>query len=455
MNRPNIIERQVLKKITPAKKDRMKLEKTISVLSKKVNENLIVHQQKASIELVGSTAKDTYLKDNLDIDLFIIYPPIEPEEKIAQKTLQIGRNILNDTEECYAEHPYIRGNFLGFKVELVPCYQITDASEKISAVDRTPLHTKYVKQHLEEKQKQDVRLLKQFLTGIGCYGAEAEIQGFSGYLCELLIIKFDSFHNLLGHVKKWKKGIKITLTDHPIPDFEDPLVFIDPVDKERNVAAAVVLQTFQRFITASNDYLHQPKKTFFFPKQTKPWSLDQIKKTLKKQEATYIGIKFEKPKIIKENLYPQIRKTCTAIKKQSTEEEFSIYDIRFYIDNTSNLIYIIVKTSEKPLSETFTHRGPPLKLKGNTKEFIEKWKDNPATVKPPVQQNGRTFVTVKREYRYLKKYLQDNLPLFSLGKHLDTIVANKYEILSLNELIKPELQMFWTSYLDDKKRWER
>jgi tRNA nucleotidyltransferase (CCA-adding enzyme) len=455
MNQPNTIEREVLKKITPAKKDRMKLEKTITALIKKVNENLIKHQQKALIELVGSTAKDTYLKDNLDIDLFIIYPPIETEEKIAQTTLQIGRNILNDTEECYAEHPYIRGDFLGFKVELVPCYQITDASEKISAVDRTPLHTKYVKKHLEEKQKQDVRLLKQFLTGIGCYGAEAEIQGFSGYLCELLIIKFHSFHNLLSHVKKWKKGIKITLTDHPIPDFEDPLVFIDPVDKDRNVAAAVVLQTFQRFITASNDYLHQPKETFFFPKQTKPWSLNQIKKTLNKQEASYIGIKFEKPKIIKENLYPQIRKACTAIQKQSIEEEFSIYDIRFYIDNKSNLIYIIIKTSEKPLSETFAHRGPPIKLKKNTKEFIEKWKDNPATVKPPVQQNGRTFVTVKREYRYIKNYLQDNLPLFSLGKHLDAIVYNKYEILSLNELIKPDLQMFWTSYLEDKKPWER
>ena len=455
MNQANIIEQQVLKKITPDQKDRLLLKETISALIKKVNEQLIQHKQKASIELVGSTAKDTYLKHNLDIDLFIVFPSLESEEKIAQITLQIGRKILEDTEECYAEHPYIRGNFLNYKVELVPCYQITDASEKISAVDRTPLHTRYVKQHLSEKQKQDVRLLKQFLTGIGCYGAEAEIQGFSGYLCELLIIKYDSFHNLLRHVKKWKKGIKITLTNHPIPKFEDPLVFIDPVDRDRNVGAAVVLQTFHRFIMASKDYLHQPKETFFFPKQTKPWSLHQIEKTLNKQQATYIGIKFEKPKIIKENLYPQIRKACTAIKKQSTEKEFSIHDIRFHVENTSSLIYIIIKTSEKPLSETFTHKGPPIKLKKNTKEFIDKWKDNPATVKPPFQENGRTYVTVKREYRYLKNYLKDNLSLFSLGKHLDAIVDNKYEVLSLNDLIKPELQLFWTYYLEDKKPWER
>jgi len=455
MSQYNSIEQHVLQKITPEQKDRGRLKTTISKLTNKVKEKLITHHQKASIELVGSTAKDTYLKNNLDIDLFIVFPSSEPSETIAQTTLQIGREILKDTEECYAEHPYIRGNFFDYKVELVPCYQITDASEKISAVDRTPLHTKYVKHHLSEDQKQDVRLLKQFLIGIGCYGAEAEIQGFSGYLCELLIIKYESFHNLLQNVTKWKEGIKITLTNHPIPDFDDPLVFIDPVDKDRNVAAAVVLQTFHRFITASRDYLHQPKETFYFPKPTKPWSLEKIERVLIKQEATYIGIQFEKPRIIKENLFPQLRKACNAIEKQSSEEGFIILDTRFHVDGEKNLIYLIIKTTEKPLSETVTHKGPPVKLKKNTKEFIDKWKNHSATVVEPFKEDDRIFVTLKRPYRHLKNYLSDTLSSFSLGKHIDTIVEKKYKILSQHELIKSDLQLFWTKYLDDKKPWER
>ena len=435
MNQNNQIEKQVLAQITPHQSDRQRLQKTISKLTKNVNEKLTTHHQKASVELVGSTAKDTYLKNSLDIDLFIVFPTSTPEKKIADTTLQIGRKLLKNTEECYAEHPYIRGEFLQYKVELVPCYQITDASEKISAVDRTPLHTRYVKSHLKEKQKQDVRLLKQFLTGIHCYGAEAEIQGFSGYLCELLIIKYEGFHQLLTQVQQWNEGIQITLTSYEIPDFEDPIIFIDPVDKDRNVAAAVAPHTFHRFITASKEYVQQPKITFFFPKPIKPWPLDHIKKTLQKQQASYLGICFSKPSIINENLYPQIRKACTAIKKASAEESFTIHDIRFHIDNKSDTIYLIIKTDDTPLSKTFTHTGPPVKLKKNTKEFTEKWKDHPATVKKPFEQNGRSYVTIKRKYRHLKNYLQENLTDLSLGKHIDPIVKNEFKIVGIERYL--------------------
>lgn len=455
MTQFNAIEQQVLEKITPNQSDRVQLQKTIEMLVETVNDKLSEHKEEASTELVGSTAKDTYLKNNLDIDLFIIFSSTKPEETIAQTTLDIGREILDESEECYAEHPYIRGNFLKYKVELVPCYQISDASEKISAVDRTPLHTRYVKSHLKEKQKQDVRLLKQFLSGIDCYGAEAEIQGFSGYLCELLIIKFESFQKLLKKVTEWKEGIKISLTSHQIPTFEDPLIFIDPVDKDRNVAAAVAPHRFHQFIKASSDYLKNPQKTFFFPNPTTSWSLEKIKNTLDHQQASYIGIKFTKPKIINENLYPQIRKACNAIKKASNLEGFTIHDIRFHVDTKSNNIYIIIKTDETPLSETYTHMGPPIKLKKNTQEFIDKWKNHPATLKIPFQKNDRMYVTVKRNYRYLKNYLEENLTNFSLGKHLDVIISNDYNILTQNELIKPELQKFWTEYLEDKKPWER
>ena len=90
------------------------------------------------------------------------------------------------------------------QLRLYPCYKIEDASQKLSAVDRTPLHTKYVKENLKENQKSDVRLFKQFLRGISCYGAEAEIEGFSGYLCEILVIKYKNFKGLIENASKWK-----------------------------------------------------------------------------------------------------------------------------------------------------------------------------------------------------------------------------------------------------------
>lgn len=455
MDESNLIEKQVLDTITPSDYDRKKLDSAIKDLRKKVTEELHKKNITATIELVGSTAKDTYLKDNLDIDLFIVYPIKTAEQTIASTTLDIGRRILSNTEECYAEHPYIRGNFQDFKVELVPCYQITNTSNKISSVDRTPFHTRYVKTQLQESQKQYVRLLKQFLKGIDCYGAEAEVQGLSGYLCELLIIKFNSFHQLLTQAAHWKHGTKLTLIDDPIPYFSDPFIFIDPVDKERNVAAAVAPHTFERFIIASKAYLQKPKNSFFFPKPLTPWSLQKIKETIQNQSASYIGISFTKPQIIKENLYPQIRKACKAIETASTQEGFIIHDILFQIDTKDDIVYLIIKTDDSPLSETFTHTGPPTKLKKNTKEFIEKWTDHPSTITQPFQENGRSYVTIKRNYRYLHAYLKENLTSLSLGRHLDEIVSQHYHILTQKDLLIPDLINFWTQYLENKKPWER
>ena len=447
----NEIEEIVLSKITPSKDDKNKLEETIKEATKKIREELDNRDINAEIELVGSTAKDTYLKNNLDIDIFLVYPRNLKREIIAEYTLSIGRKILTDTEECYAEHPYIRGYFKDFKIEIVPCYKIEDASQKKSAVDRTPLHTRFIKSNLKEYQKQEVRLLKQFLRGIGCYGAEAEIQGFSGYLCELLIIKYDNFRSLLTKVKDWSYGETIKFYDDKTPSFDTPLIVIDPVDKDRNVAAAVSLEKFNLFIIASKEYLEKPRITFFFPKPVKPWSLEEIEK--KMYSSKYIGIKFRKPDILSENLYPQIRKTMKSIKKYSEKQGFKIYDIRFHVDK--KYIYIIVKTDIQPLSETYIQQGPPVNKKINVQQFIEKWRKHPLAVDQPYEENNRLYVEVKRKYRELTFFLRENLLKMPLGKNIEKIIKEEYEILEDEELLLEELKIFWTEYFEQKYPWER
>ena len=208
----NKIEKQVLERVTPSSYDRKKLEKIIQEIKEKLEQEISDRELPVSIELVGSTAKDTYLKDNLDIDFFLSFPTKFPKDDIAKNALSIGRKFLKDTEESYAEHPYLRGYYKDYHVEIVPCYKIEKASQKLSAVDRTPLHTKYIKENLPDSQKPEVRLFKQFLRGIGCYGAEAEIEGFSGYLCEILILKHASFRKLIESAQNWKTGEKLTLS---------------------------------------------------------------------------------------------------------------------------------------------------------------------------------------------------------------------------------------------------
>jgi len=195
--------------------------------------------------------------------------------------------------------------------------------------------------------------------------------------------------------------------------------------------------------------------TFFFPNKVKAWSIEKIKKEILKQKRQYIGLKFEKPEIIVENLYPQVRKAVRSIWESCERNDFTIFDIKFHIDNKEDNIYIILKTKDELLPETQIHTGPPVKMKKNAEEFMKKWGDNPRVTKKPYEKNGRLLVELKRDYIDIKNYLKVHTKKLSLGKHIDKIVKKKYDLLNLEGLLTDNLKEFWTEYLDKKMTWER
>jgi tRNA nucleotidyltransferase (CCA-adding enzyme) len=454
MNKHDDIETKILKKINPTENDRKNLKSAINNLKISINDYIKNNDLPIKIELVGSTAKDTYLRENLDIDIFLLFPKSYNKKELENISLLIGRKLLKDYEESYAEHPYIRGYYKKYKVEIVPCYDIKNASQKLSAVDRTPFHTEYIKKKISNKQKNEVRLLKQFLIGINCYGAEADIEGFSGYLCEILILKFGTFRNLINEASNWNVGIELTLTRNSKNKFKTPMTFIDPIDEERNVSSALSKNKFNNFIFACKNYIKKPSVYFFFPNKIIPWSLNKIKNEVKKQNAFFIGIVFPKPDVIIENLYPQIRKAAKSINISAKKYGFKINNINYYLSEYKK-IYIIIKLESKSISNFLIHYGPPLNHKKNVDEFISKWEDNPKTLKKPYINNNRIYVNIKRDYITIKDFLINNIDNLSLGKHLDKINLTKIKFIENEELIIEDLRIFWTNYLDGKMPWER
>ena len=55
----------------------------------------------------------------------------------------------------------------------------------------------------------------------------------------------------------------------------------------------------------------------------------------------------------------------------------------------------------------------------------------------------------------LNKYLKEQVKNLSLGKHLEKSKQKGYKIIEQNKLLKNDLRIFWTEYLDEKKPWER
>ncbi|EQD47131.1 tRNA CCA-pyrophosphorylase, partial [mine drainage metagenome] len=176
----------------------------------------------------------------------------------------------------YAEHPYIKITRAGSRItaDIVPAFKINDASEMASAVDRTPLHNAFVNSNLNDREKDQVRVLKYFLQQHYIYGAEARIGGFSGYLCELLVYHFGDFSSVVNYfaesklpiVLDYNKGREKEKRESIAKEFNSRFVVVDPTDRNRNVAAAVSLESLARMAVASRNLISNPNKNGFYRK---------------------------------------------------------------------------------------------------------------------------------------------------------------------------------------------
>ena len=189
------LEQTVLGKIVPPPEEVASIQERADRLKSIVEEYIASHGIEVEARFAGSFSKGTFLS-NPDLDLFLMFPDTVTEEDMKRIGLQAGEDILHGIR-MFSDHPYTRGNFEGLDVDMVPCFRIDSTEHLKSAVDRTPFHTEFIMSHLDDAGKDQVRLLKKFMKGIGTYGAEQDARGFSGYLCELLVVRFGTFRGVL------------------------------------------------------------------------------------------------------------------------------------------------------------------------------------------------------------------------------------------------------------------
>jgi len=346
------IKKQVLKKIKPSRKEKNEINMIANEIIFLLSGQL---PKSYKVEIAGSVAKNTFLKGSADIDIFILVP--QTVEKLKFET--VVKDAVKKTfpksefEIKYSEHPYVKLKEFGKKIDLVPAYNIKNSSELGSAVDRSVLHVEYINSHLKTKQKDEVRLFKQFLKAHKLYGAEIKVQGFSGYLCEILIAKYGSFIKLIKAIDKWTFPMALELEN--VYDEEKEIIekfktknitFVDPVDKNRDVAAVVSDEVLYKLIMAVRRFLNKPSIKFF-----KNDKID-IKK-FKKKHSNLILFSFSKPKIVDDILWGQLRKIGKRTVKYLEDLDFTIVDYYIYIG----------KKNKQTISILFEHLESELSIK--------------------------------------------------------------------------------------------
>lgn len=438
------IEDEVLRRISPTPEQRERVNRAVESILEAVRDRALDRKLDLKIMLVGSVAKDTYV-GSPDLDIFMLFPPTVQRKELESIGLAIGKEVLSDGEARYAEHPYIHGTWGGLEVDLVPCYAVKDTSELRSAVDRTPFHTQYVNSNLEDGQHDQVRLLKQFMKGVGTYGAEARTQGFSGYLVELLVLRYGGMSEALKAASSWKKGEVLTLGEAGRP-FKDPLVFYDPVDRGRNVASALSVNNLALFIHAAREYLSRPSLNFYFPREREPMSLSLIKDIMKERGTELLVVHLDRPDLIDDDLFPQVRRTLDGTVDLLERGGFIVYDRSFQVEGS---IQLVVELEKAVLPRSVRHDGPPAWI-DNARSFLDKWRGK--GLSEPFLDNGRWSVMVSREHPEAVGLVLDRLDQAALGsglRGLDGLMAASGE-----EALVEENRRAISALLDKRMSWE-
>jgi tRNA nucleotidyltransferase (CCA-adding enzyme) len=458
----------VLRRVKPNSDEREKIKKTTLFVKEQVSSEVEKRDFKAAVEVGGSVAKDTWVSGEADIDVFILFPEKTTQKMLEETGLHIAKEAMKafPYKERYADHPFLEANINGIRVNIVPCYKVEKGDWK-SAADRSPFHTEYVKTKLSQVDLRDeIRLLKRFIKGVGGYGAEIKIGGFSGYLCELLVLSYQSFLQTVNAISKWKLGQVIDIENYykgnhheALRYFDAPLIVIDPVDENRNVAAAVSREKLGELMAASTFFIEKPETAFFYPNQQILQTADVLTQKIRKSKLDLVFIIFRCEKEVPDVLWGQLYKTKRALKRLLKHYDFSVLRSSVWSDE-DGLNVLIFELETKHIAPTKRHLGPPVDSK-DAIEFLKKHLEAKNTTSGPWIEGNRWIVGISRRYIDSVDLLKDKLrnEASNLGIASKFIAYIKDATIYVNEEImrfyrsNKEFAYHLSEFLNNKPNW--
>jgi len=367
MNTIDDITLEISDSSNPSKSKQNKLEK----ISKEIENEIMNFKDNRFLEVIvgGSFAKGTWLENDTDIDFFVMIESTVKRKEFEEIGKSVGFYALTKYKPYlrYSEHPYVEGKVDGIRINIVPCYKVEKNKWK-SAADRSPFHTIFMQSRLNDFLKSQVRVLKKFLKSIGIYGSQISVSGFSGYVTEVLVLKYGSFRNVLQTFADLKPNYIISLeslNEKAIGKFDSPIIIIDPIDSNRNLGAAISSECLAKFVLASRLFLKEPSIEFFKrPRKSSTNIINSIKSNL-------LIIEFKIQKRSPDILWGQLKRKLTSISKQLENARFKIIKKISFTDEKEHAVFIFMIEFTN-LPKLNLNLGPEIFRKDETNSFIKK-----------------------------------------------------------------------------------
>jgi tRNA nucleotidyltransferase (CCA-adding enzyme) len=389
----------ILKDIKPSREEEKGIQSRVKSILDKINKNL----KNARAILGGSGVKGTWLREANDADIFVKFNYGKYKEK-SDKISEILEKILKKRglkiRRLHGSRDYFQIKERDFTFEIVPILDIKKAEQAKNITDVSPLHANWVNKK-GKKFKDDMRLLKQFCKSANVYGAESYIHGFSGYICEILSVYYKGFSGVIRNASRWKdkviidienywKGKNILMELNKSKTYS-PLIAIDPVQADRNAAAAISKEKFELFKKKAKEFLKNPSKRFF---EIKEIDEEVLRRKTRKNRLILMDIVSKKGK--DDVVGCKLVKVLEFINKRLKNNEFNVLDYGWRWDEKV-LFYFIIK--KEKLSEHIKREGPPLKAKEHVKNFKKKYKRT-------FVKGNRIYAKVKREFKIPEKLVK-------------------------------------------------
>ena len=422
---------EIQKSVVPTKTIEKSKSKIADLAFKLVENEIGKYPEVLGLEFGGSYAKGTWLSKDADVDIFVKFKKNTSEEKFEQISKKIGFDALKSYSPYvrYSEHPYVEAKIKDTKINVVPFYDVKLGEWKSSA-DRSPFHTKFMGKSLTTKMRNEVRILKTFLKSNGIYGAEIAKQGFSGYVSEVLILNFGSFENTIKSISSIKENQIIGKTTKK---FGTSIVIIDPIDSNRNLAAAISNENVGKFILVSRGFKEKPRLIFFKNKKSE---------TSKNYWNNLLVIKFNFKHRSPDVIWGQIKRATTSLSTQLELGGFNVLRSKAHTDQIKDAYLLFFLESTK-ISNIYSNNGPEFFRENSSKSFISKNLKN--TELMWIKTDGKIISLEKRKHadavkfitEFLKKNLQTGVPkglLADFKRGFGVSIGNK----NLSKSIKEE-----------------
>ncbi|MFO8016112.1 MAG: hypothetical protein R6U32_03335, partial [Candidatus Woesearchaeota archaeon] len=164
-------------------------------------------------------------------------------------------------------------------------------------------------------------------------------------------------------------------------------IVIDPVQPDRNAAAALGKEKFMLFRKKAREFLKSPSKRFFEPEE---FSIEKLKEKAEKSGGKLILMDVEAKRAKEDIAGAKLLKALEHIIKEMKANDFNVREHSWWWNRARKAIFWII-TDKSDLPDTTIREGPPLRSKKHCESFRRKHKKT-------FEKHGRLYAEVKRDF---------------------------------------------------------